>query len=551
MAGTSIVKVSIGDFLKKSTHILSIIAGMTTGTKCVIIARVRRERTFQERSALFQRGVSAWVCGWLLFAASARGQAGAGGAEAGRGAVPPLSLTNFAAEREIIAGPAWSDYRLTLESGRREEAVGPLFSAQQGVSEWQWGLAPVLSFKRTEDADWSELEFFYPLFTWRRFGTESRFQFLQLLSLSGGATQEGPNTRVFTLFPVYFQRRSDDASLNYTAVFPLWGHLENRMFHDDIKFVLFPLYSETRKKDVVTDNYLYPFFHLRSGGNVTGWQFWPVIGAEQKMPAAATNSLGEVEMAGGYSHFFAAWPFFFKDLTGLGTTNREERLVVPPFYSRLRSPLRDETCYGWPFGYWRTDDRGGKYHEQDFLWPLVEVARGEKTVTRVFPFFSRGATSGLEDDYYAWPLYKYLRTETPGLARERTRILFFLYSDIREENRENGGKLRRVDFWPFFTYSRDMDQKERVQAMSLLEPFFPGNHSIEREYSQLWSLWRAEKDGKTGAASQSLLWNLYRHESGPQTRKYSLLFGLFQYQSGDKGAQLRVCFIPIGKKPGN
>jgi len=522
---------------------------MTNGAICVIIAAVRRERTVQKPGAAFLRGVAAGVCGWLLFFASARSQAQAGGGEAGPSAVPPLSLTNLAAKDEILAGPAWSDYRLTLESGRRQEALGPLFAAQQTGADWQWDVAPLLSFTRTVDMDWTESDFLYPLFTWRRFGTEYRVQLGQFLAFSGGRVQEGPDTRLFTLFPIYFQRRSDDPSLNYTAVVPFYGHLDNRLFHDDIKFVLFPLYSETRKQDVVTDNYLYPFFHLRSGGNVTGWQVWPLAGAEQKQPVPATNSIGEVETQGGYDRFFAAWPFFYKDVSGLGTTNREARLEVLLFYSRLRSPLRDESCYGWPFGYWRTDDRGKKYHERDFIWPLFEFARGEKNVTRVFPFFSRGAGSGMEDDFYFWPIYKYLRTESTGFEREHTRIVFFLYSDLREKNRENGERLHRVDFWPLFSYSRDMEQKERLQTMSVLEPFFPDNPSIARDYSRLWSLWRTEKDGKTGAASQSLLWNLYRHESGPGTKKYSLLFGLFQYQSGGKGAHWRVCCIPFGKKP--
>ena len=58
--------------------------------------------------------------------------------------------------------------------------------------------------------------------------------------------------------------------------FPLYGHLQNRLFRDEIFFVLFPVYGESRKRDVVTDNYLYPFFHLRHGeacraGNSGRW----------------------------------------------------------------------------------------------------------------------------------------------------------------------------------------------------------------------------------------------------------------------------------------
>ncbi len=107
-----------------------------------------------------------------------------------------------------------------------------------------------------------------------------------------------------------------------------------------------------------------------------------------------------------------------------------------------------------------------------------------------------------------------------------------------ERNTETHDFQRRVDFWPFYTYHRDLDGNRRLQVLALLEPFFPNNRSIPREYSQLWSLWRAEKNARTGAASQSLLWNLYRHESAAQSKKVSLLFGLFQYQSDAERRQL-------------
>ena len=86
--------------------------------------------------------------------------------------MPKLTLTNRAAEDEIIAGPAYSDYRLTLEMGRGQEAVGPFFSAQQTGEQWQWNVSPLFCYTRTPEEDWTESEFLYPVFTWRRFGTE-------------------------------------------------------------------------------------------------------------------------------------------------------------------------------------------------------------------------------------------------------------------------------------------------------------------------------------------------------------------------------------------
>jgi hypothetical protein len=105
---------------------------------------------------------------------------------------------------------------------------------------------------------------------YRRFGKEYRLQLAQVLSFSGGQTPEENSVRHTTLFPIYFHQHSTETNHNYTAVFPFYGHLENRMFRDDIKFVLFPLWSETRKKGKVTDNYLYPFFDRRRGEGLTG-----------------------------------------------------------------------------------------------------------------------------------------------------------------------------------------------------------------------------------------------------------------------------------------
>jgi hypothetical protein len=75
----------------------------------------------------------------------------------------------------------------------------------------------------------------------------------------------------------------------------------------------------------------------------------------------------------------------------------------------------------------------------------------------------------------------------------------------------------------------------------------PANQGLERNYSPLWSLWRSEKNPRTGAASQSLLWNLYRREATPAAKKCSLLFGLFQYQSSSEGKHMRLFYIPLNR----
>jgi hypothetical protein len=454
-----------------------------------------------------------------------------------------------ARDGECLAGPAYAKFGLTLEPGWREEAAGPFFYEQAIRGQTQWALPPFFCRTSTPLVDWEEWDLLYPVIDYRRFGNEYRLQFMQLLSFSGARTQEKNSVRHTTFFPIYFRQRSSETNVNYTAFVPFYGHLVNRLFRDDIKFVMFPVYSETRKKDVVTDNYFYPVFDRRRGNGLTGWQVWPLFGRDRKIPTLRTNSMKEVITVGGYDNFFAMWPIYFKSRAGVGTTNPASSLTVVPFYSKTRSPSRDATSYGFPFGYNAVVDREQGYVEHDFLWPFFVRAHGSKTVTRYFPIYSRAEHKGLESLSYGFLLYKFNRLEGPTVFRRRTRILYFLYSDTVERNTQTRQFKRRVDFWPFYTYDRKMDGSRRLQVLGVVEPVFPNNRAITREYSPLLALWRAEKNPHTRATSQSLLWNLYRRETVRQVRKASLLFGLIQYQCTADGGHWRVCYVNLGRKP--
>jgi len=442
------------------------------------------------------------------------------------------------------AGPIFDEFALTLDAGHRREALGPFFYDQRKDSEKTWAVPPLLSYDADPAAETKEFDLLYPVLTCERFGTEYRWQLGQLLSFSGGQNPDDFPARRFTIFPFYFQQRSPDTNKNYTALFPLYGHIRDRLFRDEIFFVLFPIYGESRKRDVVTDNYLYPFFHLRHGEGLQGWQFWPLIGSEHKDVTTKTNGFGETEIIGGHDKFFALWPVHFRQNNSIGTDAPEKLSVNWPLYSVDRSPQRDSTSALWPFFTW-IDDREKKYHEWEGPWPFVVVARGEgKTTTRVFPLFSRAHNATAESDFYLWPLYKYRRFQADALDRERTRILFYLFSSVTEKNTETGAERQRVDFWPLFTWRHDFNGNRRLQILALVESAVPNNRGVERNWSPLWSLWRSENNPQAGAASQSFLWNLYRRDTTPVSKKCSLLFGFFQYQSDSEMKKLRLFYVP-------
>ncbi len=463
------------------------------------------------------------ILGWgSLFAASVRG------------------------EVSINTGLLYDKSPLTLEEGWRTEILGPVFYSQTNDSSHTWAF-PALAISRSWDTviDSEEFDFIYPVLTYDRYGKEYRWQLFQLLTLAGGHYQDESSTRRFTLFPIYFQQRSAKSNENYTAVVPFYGHLDHRLFKDEIDFAMFPLYAKTRKKDVITYNMPYPFFHLRYGDQMKGWQLWPFYGREHKDFIQRTNDYGDPKEIAGYDKRFIMFPFFFQSTNGVGTANPVREQALLPFYSYVRSPKLDRTSYGWPIGVTHTVDRERKIEEWDTPWPLVEFAHGEgKTERRVWPFFSEAHNDTLTENWYAWPVYKYKRINSPPLDRSRTRILFFLYSDTLTKNLGTAKESRRRDFFPLYSWRKDFNGNERLQAMAILEPIFPNSRGMERTFGPLYSFWRAEKNPTTGVSTQSLLWNLYRHDSAPGVKKTSLLFGLIQYQSDSQGSRWRVCWMP-------
>ncbi|MBI2949443.1 MAG: hypothetical protein HYY23_17535, partial [Verrucomicrobia bacterium] len=401
-----------------------------------------------------------------------------------------LFLRNTHCEEHSF-GPLYDRSPLTLEIGTRTELFGPLISRELIEGGSSLTFSPLFTFREDAGANASELSLAYPVMSYKRFGSEYRFHLFQLLSWAGGASSQGQTNRRFTFFPFYFQQRSSDSNRNYTAVVPLFGHLENRLFRDEVDFALLPLYLKSRKKDVTTENYLFPFFHRRHGEGLAGWQLWPLIGMEHKDLTTKTNAFGDTEMVGGHDKRFLLWPFYFNNRLGLGTENPETQRLFLPFYSAQRSPRRDSTTYFWPFGFTSTEDREKKYREWDAPWPLVVFARGEgKTANRIWPLFSQAKNATLESDFYLWPLYKRDRVNSSPLDRRRTRILLFLYSDLAERNTTTGTALERTDLWPLFTARRDHNGNERLQMLSVIEPLLPASKTVERLYSPLWSVWR-------------------------------------------------------------
>lgn len=478
-------------------------------------------------------------------------------------------LSSAQPSEPVSAGPLWAEFALSFAPGERTEALGPFWAAERRWPEdWQptveqpvppvsriartFTLAPLFNWNAEPVVDHVSWELAYPVITYDRYGPEWRLQVFQLLRFTGGATQDGARTRSFSLVPFFWFRRSaEDPALNYSAVWPFYGTLQKRLFRDEVRFVMWPAYVQTRRRDVVTDNYLVPLVHTRRGEGMRGWQVWPFYGIEHKFPTARTNGFGEVESVPGYVRRFVLWPFYSAADLGLGSTHPVKQRTLLPFYSLESSPQKDRAIYGWPFGPVFVEDRELNYWQTSVLFPVFTLARGPgKQALRVWPLFGTTRYTNTHSVFAAWPLYSRKATVTPTWERRVTRVGLFLYTDVETRDLRTDRTRRRSDLWPLFLARRDAEGNERFQMLAVLEPFLPENTSIRRLYSPLWALWRSEKNPRAGTASQSLLWNLYRHETRPEGKKCSLLFGLFQYQSTPSGKRWWLFYLPGGRRTG-
>jgi hypothetical protein len=162
----------------------------------------------------------------------------------------------------LRGGPLYDEFTLALDPGHRTEILGPLYFNELRDTQRQWGIPP-LGMSSTTDpgVESHEFDLLYPVLTYDLYGKEYRWQIFQLFNFAGGSNQDESSDRRFTIFPIYFQQRSTIPEHNYTALLPIYGHLDHRLYRDEIDVVLFPLYGRSRRRDVVTINTPYPLFH--------------------------------------------------------------------------------------------------------------------------------------------------------------------------------------------------------------------------------------------------------------------------------------------------
>lgn len=401
--------------------------------------------------------------------------------------------------------------------------LGPLFKLQHRGDNRDIAVRPFYFGSDDHRSGTAAADYLYPIASSDTSPEASRVQVLELFQkYIFRKDEEEKKEKGAMIFPFYISGRSEKYG-PYTSFAPFYGDLYERFWKDEYHFIMFPLYARTVKKGTTTRNYLYPVFSTTEGEKESGYQVWPIYGQSAKQ--------------GVYSKRFALWPFFMQEESGLDTDNPSRKLYLLPLYASTVSPKSSSHYYLWPlFG--RKTDREDNQEEWDYFWPFWRRVRGDKrTLSSYLPFYSLEQRAENSKRWIMWPLFKHEEINSAVFCQKRDKVLYFLYTDDRQNWPNAPGEMRRTAFWPFYLYNLNPLGVKSLSIPAPVEPIID-NEGIEKSWAPFWRLYQQKWNDK-GDSVVSVFWNLYWHERRGAAIAYEF-YPFFAYRSEQKQCDIRA-----------
>jgi len=447
------------------------------------------------------------------------------------------------AEEDLTSLNFWPLFQYThdpIEGVREIEGLGPFFHWRKEPDQRQWGIRPLFYWTGDETDSLRRLEFLYPFGKYQiKEGDKKGY----LFPIANYRDQTFDEKRKwdFQFFPFFIGET--EKGEDYYGIFPIFGTLLGRYGKEEIRFYLWPVYSESTSEGVHTTNILWPFLSFVEGESEKGYRFWPFYGRREKLGVSKAE--------------FLLWPVFLRKTQGLDTDDPIEEKMIFPFYISKESKHFDGKTYLWPF-FSHSENRLIGFEQWDLPWPFFRSIKGENLYgIRIFILYGYKVR---EDEskrvFILYPLYRYDEDQMRGI-RERTYHIFF--SRIQTSEDDQGiRKERSLRIWPLFDYEREETGHE---AFSIFYLFPFRDDGFERNLFPLFRVFRWEKDSE-GNASTNLFWGFYKRlkkrrmdsweiahligmKQGEGWKRISFLKGLVQYKSDGETGDLRFFYLPF------
>jgi hypothetical protein len=422
--------------------------------------------------------------------------------------------------------------------GKKLDMLGPFFTYRKDQEEKDVAFRPL--FYSKSEPERYRLDYIYPMGKYERTKTRVESYFRLIYSTDRDLTQE-PTEKKERGFLLVFWGETDKGE-SYGGFFPLYGNLKNRFGRDELNFLLWPIYSDSREGESKIYTFLWPFFSRYEGKGRDGFKFWPLAGYDRK--------------ENDYDRTFFLWPIFHFEKRYLYTDDPTEINMVLPFYASTASSKRVSRSVIWPFFNY-TYDEDDHYTQWDLPWPFIQWAKGdEKSIFRIFPFYGRKNWEGFARGYILWPIYWYFSEEDDQYKKVINRYLLLSKDEARVWKKE-GKEERRLRVWPLFYYRQEKEGSEYLYWPCLIPVDYEG---YERNWVPVLSLYEYRRSPQ-GARESKFLWGFYVHRKNA-TRElfevsflltyyleedlsyFSLLKGLLEYRADGTQRTLRVLYSP-------
>jgi len=424
----------------------------------------------------------------------------------------------------------WVMFLAALSGGAASAASFPPFYARVQTEEGSFFAVRPL-YSHTTAAEGAVRDVFWPLYSRKEFKDEKSsrgliFWFTHEFDVSS----ESPRFRRW-LLPFYFQGR-DVHGESYGALFPAGGTIREFLGRDEIRFVLFPVYANSRINEVRTTSVLWPIYSRTRGNGIQRDRVFPLYG----------KSVLEEK----YEKKFVLWPFWNSaeyfypgdsgkvwvlfPVCGRADLEKEQTLwLLPPFFRFTKGDRQDRIFCPWPFIQKVDNER----YDRIYLWPLWGRDRYK---------------AGLKQrNFLLWPLLWSERSEEADRSKTRRMAVPFLYlqrtfqmeEGVPKDDWQEIASLWKI--WPLMSLRREGE----VSRFRMLE-LWPVSDSppIERNWAPLWTLYRRTAD-EEGVIRRDLLWFAWNSERDPEggRREWSLLKGLLAYKREGDARTLRLFYF--------
>lgn len=160
------------------------------------------------------------------------------------------------------------------QEATRLELVGPFIYRYRNGKESSLSFRPLFAWVNHPSPGERDLYFLSPLGHYHAEGTYRHFRLVPLISYDWKVEEEKGGqgqAKSRTLFPIFWGRTAEGET--YGGIFPIYGVFKKRFGYDEVRFVLWPLYSFTRLGEDRSTNILWPIFNYSRGPTLSGFKF--------------------------------------------------------------------------------------------------------------------------------------------------------------------------------------------------------------------------------------------------------------------------------------